>query len=146
MELKELVERYQTAINQVYRRVNGILKDKMHSDITTDQFSTLHFIFKHSKCTSTDIAHEFGVGKSAVTAQINRLDEKGLIVRERDENDRRVVYLSVTDKGTDFVNYTEKAIFEILGSYLKSFEKEEIYTFIHSLEKLAKIMNEDLGE
>ncbi|WP_010093800.1 MarR family winged helix-turn-helix transcriptional regulator [Ornithinibacillus scapharcae] len=143
MELKELVERYQSSINQVYRRVNIILKDKIHSDITTDQFSTLHYILKHKDCTSTDIANEFGVGKSAVTAQINRLYDKGLIERKRDERDRRVVYLYVTQKGLDFINQTETAIFEILGKYLSNFEKEEINAFIHSLEKLAKIMSEE---
>jgi len=143
MELKELIERYQTAINQVYRRVNLILKDKIHSDITTDQFSTLHYIIKNAKCTSTDVANEFGIGKSAVTAQINRLVDKELIERERDEEDRRVVYLHVTEKGVNFVNYTEKALYGVLGDYLKNFEKDEIYTFIQSLEKLAKIMNDE---
>src|SRR5690606_6486620 len=137
MELKVLVERYQTAINQVYRRINIILKEQIHADITTDQFSTLHYIFKNNTCTSTDIAGEFGVGKSAVTAQINRLYEKELIERNRDDTDRRVVYLSVTPKGTEFIVQTEKALFEVIGKYLQNFNEDEIYTFIHSLEKLA---------
>lgn len=143
LELKQLIERYQSAMNQVYRRVNVILKEKIHSDITTDQFSTLQYIFKREKCTSTEIAHEFGVGKSAVTAQINRLEDKGLIERARNHKDRRVVYLHATDKGKEFITYTEKALFDVLGTYLKNFEEDEIYTFIHSLERLANIMNED---
>ncbi|WP_047979839.1 MarR family winged helix-turn-helix transcriptional regulator [Ornithinibacillus contaminans] len=143
MELKELIERYQAGMNQVYRRVNILLKEKIHSDITTDQFATLQYIFKNKKCTSTDIANEFGIGKSAVTAQINRLFDKQLIERERDENDRRVIYLHVTEQGIDFVQYTEKALFKELGRYLTNFDKEEIFTFIESLEKLAKVMNED---
>ncbi|MEN2767777.1 MarR family winged helix-turn-helix transcriptional regulator [Ornithinibacillus xuwenensis] len=143
MQMKELIERYQTAMNQVYRRVNILLKEKIHSDITSDQFATLHYITKNEKCTSTDIANEFGVGKSAVTAQINRLFDKGLIERDRDDNDRRVIYLHVTDKGIDFVEFTEKALFSELEKYLTNFDQEEIYTFIHSLEKLAKVMNEE---
>lgn len=67
VELKDLVERYQSAITHVYRRVNIILKEKIQSDITTDLFTTLHFIYKRKKCTSTEIATEFGIGKSAVT-------------------------------------------------------------------------------
>jgi DNA-binding MarR family transcriptional regulator len=143
LELKELVDRYQTAINQVYRRVSLMLKEKIDDDITTDQFPTLQFIAKNQSCTSTDIAYTFGIGKSAVTAQVNRLFDKGLIKRERDEKDRRVVYLSATEKGLDFVANTEKILFEVLAKYLSNFEKEEINTFIQMLERLARIMNED---
>ncbi|MFD2042834.1 MarR family winged helix-turn-helix transcriptional regulator [Ornithinibacillus salinisoli] len=142
MDLKNIVDRHQAAMNSIYRRVNVILKEKIHSDITTDQFSTLDYIRKHEQCTSSDIAHEFGIGKSAVTAQINRLYDKGLIERIRDEKDRRVVYLNVTEKGIDFVNFTEKALHKELGSYLSGFSQEEIQSFITLLERLATVMEE----
>jgi len=145
LELKELIDRYQYAMNTVYRSVNAILKDKVHSDITTDQFSTLHHILHHEHTTSTDISTIFGIGKSAVTAQINKLHDKGLINRERDQDDRRIVYLHVTDRGRDFVDYTEKELYNVLGTYLSNFDKKEIRVFIESLEKLAAIMEKDKG-
>lgn len=142
LELKELVDRYQAAINLVYRKVSILLKEKINVDITSDQFPTLQYIANNKKCTSTDIAYTFGIGKSAVTAQVNRLFDKGLIIRERDERDRRVVYLLATEKGREFVTHTEKILFEVLGKYLSNFEDEEISTFIQLLEKLARIMDE----
>ncbi|WP_077324937.1 MarR family winged helix-turn-helix transcriptional regulator [Virgibacillus siamensis] len=143
MELKKLIGRYQDATNSIYRNVNIMMKEKIHSDITTDQFSTLQYIQQHEKCTSTEIAQTFGVGKSAVTAQITRLYEKGLIKRVRDQKDRRNVYLYVTEKGIDLITYTEKEIYAEIGKYLGHFEEEEITTFIHSLEKLAAIMERE---
>ncbi|SES68180.1 DNA-binding transcriptional regulator, MarR family [Oceanobacillus limi] len=142
MNLKEMVDRHQTAMNSIYRRVNIILKEKIHSDITTDQFSTLNYIRKHDRCTSSDIAHEFGIGKSAVTAQINRLFDKELIERKRDDKDRRVVYLIVTEKGIEFVNFTEKALHEELEKYLKDFSQDEISMFINLLERLSNNMED----
>ncbi|MBP2258764.1 MarR family winged helix-turn-helix transcriptional regulator [Virgibacillus alimentarius] len=141
MQLEELVERYQTAMNTVYRSVNNILKEKVHSDITTDQFSILQYIHNHEQCTSTDIAQAFGVGKSAVTALINRLFDKGLIERKRDQKDRRNVYLNVNKKGIDLVKYTERALYSDIGLYLEHFDKHEIQSFIESLEKLANLMS-----
>ncbi|GGB55954.1 hypothetical protein GCM10011409_36960 [Lentibacillus populi] len=143
MELKELIDRYQEAMNTIYRGVNGILKERIHSDITTDQFSTLHYIRNHENATSTEIAHAFGIGKSAVTAQINRLFDKGLIERERDDKDRRNVYLYVTAKGIELVNFTEKELYAEIGKQLAHFNDEEIQTFICSLEKLAEVMKEN---
>lgn len=140
MELKELISRYQDAINSIYRGVNIILKEKIHSDITTDQFSTLQYILNHETCTSTDISQAFGIGKSAVTAQVNRLYDKGLIERHRDEKDRRNVYLHVTPKGIELVQFTEKELYNVLGEYLANFDHEEIRSFINSLEKLASLI------
>ncbi|MEN1968573.1 SMC-Scp complex subunit ScpB [Lentibacillus sp. N15] len=143
MKLKELVERYQGAMNTIYRGVNGILKEKIHSDITSDQFSTLQYIQNHENCTSTEIAHAFGIGKSAVTAQINRLFDKQLIERKRDDKDRRNVYLYVTAKGMELVAFTEQELYSVLGKQLAHFDEEEIQRVIRSLEKLAQIMEKD---
>ncbi|GAA0595729.1 hypothetical protein GCM10009001_09820 [Virgibacillus siamensis] len=143
MELRQLINRYQDATNSIYRNVNSMMKEKIHSDITTDQFATLQYIQKHEECTSTDIAHAFGVGKSAVTAQITRLYEKDLIKRVRDDNDRRNVYLFVTKKGIKLVEYTEEEIYAEIGKYLGHFDEEEITEFINSLEKLAAIMEQE---
>lgn len=128
-------------MNTIYRGVNSILKEKIHSDITTDQFSTLQYIRNNQKCTSTEVANEFGVGKSAVTAQINRLFDKELIERNRDQADRRNVYLHVTPKGLELIDFTEKEVYAVIGDQLSHFDKEEVTMFIQSLEKLANVMD-----
>src|SRR5699024_1954886 len=136
------IERYQNAMNTIYRCVNNILKEKIHSDITTDQFSTLQYIHNNEQCTSTQIAHAFGIGKSAVTAQINRLFARELIERTRDIKDRRNIYLHVTKRGMELVNYTEEKLYDVIGVQLSHFNDDEILSFIDSLEKLAKVMEE----
>lgn len=142
MELKMLIDRYQNAINKVYRSINQILKEKMHSDITTDQFSTLQYIRHHEYCTSTQIAQAFGIGKSAVTAQINRLVKKEFIKRIRDKQDRRNVFLYVTDRGQHVIESTEQVLYQVIGNKLSHFDEREIESFIHSLEKLADLMED----
>lgn len=141
MDIHLLIDRYQTAMNTVYRSVNNILKEKIHPAITTDQFSTLQYIRNNEKCTSTDIAYAFGIGKSAVTAQINRLYDKNLIERNRDQSDRRNIYLHVTPEGLKLVEYTEKNLYAVIGEQLSHFSKEEVSMFIQSLEKLANVMD-----
>ncbi len=140
MEFKELINRYQIAISTVYRKVNQIMKEKVHEDITTDQFATLQYIYQQEACTSTDIAHAFGVGKSAITNQVNRLHKKGLIIRNQDETDRRNIFLHVTADGKEIVEFTEKELTIALTPLLSQFKEEEIYSFIHSLERLANLL------
>lgn len=46
-----------------------------------------------------DIARLLSVVKSAVTKTVDRLEERGLLARQRDPADRRTVYASVTEEG-----------------------------------------------
>lgn len=129
-------------MNTIFRSINTVLKERIHSDLTTDQFTTLQFIRNNERCTSTQIAQAFGIGKSAVTAQINRLYDKALIKRVRDDQDRRNIYLFVTEKGVELVEYTEEKLYTYLGEKLTHFEMDEIRFFIQSLEKLATLLED----
>lgn len=46
-----------------------------------------------------DIAGLLTIGKSAVTKTVDRLEERGLIARERDSADRRTVHATLTTEG-----------------------------------------------
>jgi DNA-binding MarR family transcriptional regulator len=46
-----------------------------------------------------DIAGLLTIGKSAVTKTADRLQDRGLITRERDASDRRTVYATLTAEG-----------------------------------------------
>jgi DNA-binding MarR family transcriptional regulator len=141
-ELHDIVEAYTSAMNEVYRRINNIMNEKVHKELTTDQFATLRFLHKNEPSTSSDIAHEFAIGKSAVTAQVNRLYERGLINRERDQKDRRIVYLTLTEEGKELMEQGTIKLYEVLGEILSNFEQDEITFFIEKLEKLAQILKE----
>lgn len=46
-----------------------------------------------------DIAAQLNVAKSAVTKTVDRLEQRGLLARQRDPTDRRTVYAGLTDLG-----------------------------------------------
>ncbi|QDP39626.1 MarR family winged helix-turn-helix transcriptional regulator [Radiobacillus deserti] len=142
VELHELIELYTSTMNEVNRRVNVIMNDEVHQELTTDQFATLRFLAKHEPTTSTEIANEFSIGKSAVTAQVNRLFERELLERERDEQDRRIVYLRLTSKGRALVEEGTEKLYDVLGDILTQFSQEEVTSFVQSLQKLVTFLRE----
>lgn len=139
---KQLFDRYQQAMNTIYRSVNNILKEIVHSELSKDQFLILQYIHNNERCTSTQIASAFAVGKSSISAQVQHLFEQELIDRIRDKQDRRIVYLSVTKKGSLLVKQTEKDLYAEIGTSLEHFDIQEVLSFVQSLEKLAQIMKE----
>lgn len=59
-----------------------------------------------------------GVTLSAVTALINRLYKMGLVNRERQEKDRRQVWISITSKGLEVLKDVEDRRNLLLAVYL----------------------------
>ncbi|MFP3822089.1 MarR family transcriptional regulator, partial [Bacillus sp. SIMBA_008] len=82
--------------------------EKLDKELTLDQYYSLRYINLHPGCTSTDLAIECNVNKSAVTSMTNRLFNKDYIYREHDQADRRNVHLYVTPEGKDVVSRMEK--------------------------------------
>jgi MarR family 2-MHQ and catechol resistance regulon transcriptional repressor len=65
---------------------------------------------------------------SNLTGIVDRLEEKKLVLRKRDENDRRVVHVVLTEKGTKLYKTTiplfEKSLSRIFSSLEKPQQKE----------------------
>jgi DNA-binding MarR family transcriptional regulator len=148
--IQELIDRYVTVSFQVQRKAESLIKGKIGDDLTNDQHYILRYIHRASVCTSTELADAFEVNKSAITATINRMVDRGLIQRTRDENDRRVVYLTLSDDGTKLFEETQEKVRLLVESIITQFEETEIKSFINTYEKLAQILitkkNVKLGE
>jgi DNA-binding MarR family transcriptional regulator len=140
--IKDLVDRYIDVSFSVNTKAETLVKEQIGSDLTSDQHYTLRYINRVGSCTSTELAEVFEVKKSAITAIITRMWEKGLIQRTRDEDDRRVVYLTLTDKGNELFNKTEQRIHKLVESFIEKFDPKEIQQFIETFEKLNQVLIE----
>jgi DNA-binding MarR family transcriptional regulator len=140
--IKELVDRYIAVSFSVEKKAASLVKEQIGSDLTNDQHYTLRYINQVGSCTSSELAEVFDVKKSAITAMITRMWEKGLIQRTRDENDRRVVYLTLTEKGNELYAKTEEKIHKLVESLITRFDQDEIQQFIETFEKLNKVLLE----
>ncbi|MCA0756170.1 MarR family transcriptional regulator [Paenibacillus sp. N4] len=140
--LKQIIDRYEAADFIIHRRLNAMIREMMPDQLTIDQFSTLRYLRLKEKCTSSELADIFCVGKSSITAIITRLFDKSLIQRFPDDRDRRVTYLSLTGEGVRMCEMMEEKIQELLAKYITQFDEPEALRFIETYEKLAaRMMN-----
>ncbi len=138
--IKELVDLYVDVSFSVNTIADSLVKEQLGTELTNEQHYTLRYINKVGSCTSTELAEVFEVNKSAITAIINRLFEKGLIDRSRDENDRRLVYLTLSDRGEKLFLKTEERVNNLVESIIGEFTEEEIVQFLKTYEKLNGIL------
>lgn len=96
----ELVNEYLTSIfNNVLIIEENSLKTSRFKDLSIKEMHALDVIGTIPDCKPSDVARNLMVTLGTVTASMNRLEEKGYVVRERSTKDRRVVHLRLTKKG-----------------------------------------------
>lgn len=83
-----------------------------------------------------DIAERMDISGSAATQLIDSLVKEGLLTREGDPNDRRIVRISLTDKGKGRLEKFRKARVKAMRKILSPLDNQELEMFRNLLEKI----------
>lgn len=99
--------------------------------VNTAILYTLDVIESHEGCNMSEISRLMGLTKGATSQMANKLEQKGLIRKEKKSGNGKDIFLSVTDEGRDaldlYYEYHEKfyvSIFDIISQY--SEEEEQV--------------------
>ena len=107
-------------------------------DITNNDMHIIEAIGMNEPKNMSTIAREISVTVGTLTIAMNSLVKKGYVLRERGKEDRRVVYISLTERGrAAYVHHARfhKAMIDSLSDELTS---EEMELLIKTLTKLNK--------
>ncbi|WP_018757130.1 MarR family winged helix-turn-helix transcriptional regulator [Paenibacillus terrigena] len=99
----------------------------------------LNALYQKGVCRASDIAHSLEITSGAVTGLTDKLLYMGLIHRERSEEDRRVVLLSLSDQGRETYMRLRNARSERLKAAFSHVGTDEIEC-LHQI--LSKIKNQ----
>lgn len=105
-------------------------------DITSNDMHVIDAIGIGIPKNMSTIARELSVTVGTLTIAMNSLVKKGYVVRNRGQEDRRVVYISLSDKGK--LVYDNHARFhkEMIDNIMKQLESNEMEALIKALTKL----------
>lgn len=125
----------------------GIMKDIIHTQfevnravrkklfqtertITPTQMYMLSLLDKGEASTVSELRKRLDLTSGAATIAINRLIEGQYIKRERDQGDRRVVRLSMTDNGMEIYRKLNDQFQVTYSQLFKDFSVEELEQFL----------------
>ncbi len=74
-------------------------KEWLSLDLTASQLRTLLLLFTNGPTRMSEIASQLGISMATATGVIDRMVERGIVVRESDPNDRRIVLCRVSPEG-----------------------------------------------
>lgn len=70
--------------------------------VTAPQIGVLRFLSVEKEAMVTTVCDELHVTQQTMAGILHRLESRGLVIRKKDESDRRKVILALTDEGTTF--------------------------------------------
>lgn len=102
------MEELTVQIIEAQHRLNRVIRERtldswVKLDLTIPQLKSLFYVSGHGKVNPSGLASGIRVTPANVTGIVDRLVEQGLLIRTADADDRRVSWLTVTDKGKSVV-------------------------------------------
>ena len=126
----------------LFRDINSIeenaITSQEYKDLTNNDMHVISAIGVGTTKNMSSIAKELSVTVGTLTISMNSLVKKGYVLRERGKEDRRVVYISLTERGrAAYVHHARfhKAMIDSISDELTS---EEMELLIKTLTKLNK--------
>lgn len=111
--------------NVIEKRLTVELKKKC-PEATAPQWAVLMLIGNKKCKTVAELSSVMDSDMGATTRMIDRLEAKGLILRRRSTDDRRVVNLSPTKAALGLLPRLPSASVNMLNDLLKGFTKKEV--------------------
>ena len=94
-------------------------------DLTYAQWVPLYKIARSGQATVASLARDLETDPAAMTRVLDRLEAKGLVLRERSTTDRRVVCLALTPEGDKVAARVPAVLAEVLNGHLSDFSHDE---------------------
>lgn len=120
-------------LHSIVQQIDRRLVDQ---DLTHAQWVPLYKLMHGDCATVAELARELQADPGALTRAVDRLEAKGLVLRERSTQDRRVVQLALTDTGQRVAATVPAVLAEVLNTHLAGFSQDEWQTLIQLLQRM----------
>ena len=110
-------------------------------EYSPEQIQTLKLLSAYDSLSNGKLAELQGVHKSAITARLKKLEEKGLVLTERSLQDQRANVVRLTDAGWGILSASNTAITETITQLFDDkISEEELVQFVNTFRKLKDIL------
>jgi DNA-binding MarR family transcriptional regulator len=125
------------------RIFSGLLSKVSQADIESHDilpayFGVLYALRDGKSLSPTELRRYVFTGLSNLTTLIDRMERDGLVQRQRDQEDRRKVYIQLTEKGEQVWEKVAPLHYEMIEQMMSALTEEELADLTHLLGVLWK--------
>lgn len=129
------------SLRKIIRAID-IHSRKLNSEfkITAPQMLCLYSLAKNDSVTLSALSKEVNLCSSTVNGIVDRLESKSLLVRERSSEDRRKIFLKITESGRELTDKAPALLQERFSKALRLLPELEQAAIALSLERVVELM------
>lgn len=144
MRREETVDHHiKTAWHAIYRMYN---QTALKNNFTTSIGFVLLNIDSHEGTPATKIAPLIGLESRSLTRMLKNMEEKGLIVKQPDPNDRRSVRIFLTDLGKEKKAVSRKTVLDFNNMVREVIPESKLKTFFEVIYDISRIVEDEINK
>ncbi len=124
---KEIIRKYKPLLDKI--------------DLTYTQYITMMYLWENSETNVKDLGEKLFLDSGTLTPLLKKLEKKGYIIREHEENDARNLKISLTKTGKDLENDAIK-VHDNMCKYI-NISNEEYIVLKKVITKILDNLKED---
>ncbi len=136
-EENEIIDRFfrlKKMISLIYRSIPALEYDISLSDVVV-----FLRIEKEEEMTLGKLSELTGFSNTLITFTIDSLEKKGLVTRSRGK-DRRIVLVTLTERGKDISALLRREIVQKFNALFSKLSREEMENMLSSLDEMLRIL------
>lgn len=138
-EIKPEVDQILEAILYLYTESRRLTKELARSvDLTGPQLTVLKMLEGVGDLSLSELSERIRAQNSTVTGIIDRMERESLVVRARSSEDKRVVYIRLTEKGARIAREIAVEPMVVLRDALSALSAPEMRDLLKILTKIAR--------
>jgi len=134
---KDLIINITRSFRTLVRTVRQDFAVEFEGYIPFNEFTVLRALEDERTLRVSDVARRINSTNSYVTLTSEKLVNKGFIIRERSDADRRSVYLTLTEEGLALVKKMDEIVFAYYDKRYGGISNQEIQQVIDILHKIT---------
>lgn len=134
---EQLLEELKVLLDNFFFNIKRTaIQPRCEQPLAEGQFFLMFALWEHNACKVSDISNRLGLTAGAITAMADKLVEADLIQRQRSEDDRRVVWLSLTEQGREVIKKVQNSRFELVRQRFNGLSEEDLEQAVQVFTKL----------
>jgi DNA-binding MarR family transcriptional regulator len=146
-ERKRLAAQCHQAAHEVFAAVNrSVGSELLTLDMPMGQFKAMATITMFGPWPVGELGRRLGISEPAASLLVDKLEERGLAARTRDEQDRRRTLVTATPAGHEFATRLRQGREEQIGQWLEALTDDELKGLLLGFRGLMRVVETEAAD
>lgn len=146
-KMKQNEKRFEEYIFEYVDQVKDLLSPQIWQNILLDcsknEIFVLWLLYVEKEVNMTRVAEYIHVPLNTATGIIGRMEKRKLVVRQRSEEDKRIVTIRIGECGLEQIQLLLKEFVYYGQQVMEGFSKDELDIFFRMLNRFMEILKEE---